>query len=41
MQTAVWWYRDIWSGTSNISQAAKILLLMDVILTQLMLKFIT
>lgn len=23
MQTAVWWYRDIWSGTSNISQAAK------------------
>ena len=23
MQTAVWWYRDIWSGTSNISQATK------------------
>ena len=23
MQTAVWWYRDIWSGTNNISQATK------------------
>ena len=23
MQTAVWWFRDVWSGTSNISQATK------------------
>ena len=23
MQTAVWWYRDVWSGSNNISQATK------------------
>lgn len=23
MQTAVWWYKDVWSGTNNLSQSAK------------------